>query len=1061
MSGPVRFGNYLLLERVNVGGMAEVFKAKAFGIEGFERLVAVKRILPNIAEDAEFVTMFIDEAKIAVQLNHANIAQIFELGKVGDSYFIAMEFVDGKDLRVLLDRARQPRTGPSGESRIPGGPVPEAIACHIVMKICEGLDYAHNKRNASGERLNLVHRDVSPQNVIVSYEGEVKIVDFGIAKAVGKVSKTQSGILKGKFGYMSPEQVRGLPLDRRSDVFTVGICLYELLSNRRLFLGQSDFSTLEKVRNVEVLPLSSYVPDISEELERIVLKALAKNVEDRYASTGDLCIDLQAYALRNGVLCTQNQLSEYMHKTFATATGDERSVKPPPTPERARMIDKSAGAVVSADVGAADRSEMHSEGLGVVDETRSSGARRTRLPSQESNGKLHRHEAANMADDARLAATKYPLALTPPPMTIAPARRRQSAAKPARLEGGNRVGRRSGDHDAEHHAAEAAVIAYEPAVPTRSPLPRQGAQVNVWHGDEMTTRVYDKPNAKVSATWDPLQPGWPLRNSARSPSNGSSGPKVWGFSPPTAGPPRIDSFYNNLDAAGGRNVPPWRQEQPLTPPADAEVSHPGRGLNRSAARHPSSEHHTPQQPAAKRSDAVAARRSLETLTAENERSKGGGRSATNRGTLASEATMITDTRHVGALRSTHAPRFWVRWVAPVAIAAGLLAWWFYPSNQLGTVQVITEPAEAMVAFDDQPLLATASPFLIPNVEPNRTHVLTVTKPGYRSWSMQVHIQPNQTLVLPTVRLVPQPNSDGRDARRRGHADELESVGSVSQGLGGFSLETIPAGAAVLLNDQPTLLRTPVRVNDLKPGTYRIRIEAGPQYLPWRTEVQMSAGQIVALQPVTLQPRELHVDLQSDPPGAVVELVRGDMRRRVGVTPTSTIVDSSEQGWAVQMSHRGYRPWSKELSWTMGQAQTQVVASLQPIEISKALRTPGSARRRAADDRHVETEIDPMANEVAAPVETPVETIEAAPPMVAEPPAATSETGTLRINTKPWTQVSVDGQPIGNTPQLNINLPAGEHTVDLVNPEFNIRSSIKVQIPAGQTITKILDLSAGG
>ncbi|HXU04887.1 MAG TPA: serine/threonine-protein kinase, partial [Polyangia bacterium] len=257
MKKPVPFGKYYLLERINVGGMAEVFKAKTFGVEGFERLLAVKRILPNIAEDEEFITMFIDEAKIAVQLQHANIAQIFDLGKVDESFFIALEFVHGRDLRSIFDRMRN-----KGDS------LPIAMACYVTMQVCEGLDYAHNKRDGQGRELNLVHRDISPQNVLIGYEGEVKLIDFGIANAAGKASKTQAGILKGKFGYMSPEQVRGLPLDRRSDIFAIGTILYELLTGERLFIGESDFSTLEKVRNVEIMPPSSYNKKIPQELER-------------------------------------------------------------------------------------------------------------------------------------------------------------------------------------------------------------------------------------------------------------------------------------------------------------------------------------------------------------------------------------------------------------------------------------------------------------------------------------------------------------------------------------------------------------------------------------------------------------------------------------------------------------------------------------------------------------------------------------------------------------------------------------------------------------------------
>jgi serine/threonine protein kinase len=294
--------------------MAEVFKAKAFGVEGFERLLAVKRILPNIAEDEEFIAMFIDEAKISVQLQHANIAQIFDLGKVEESFFIALEYVNGKDLRAIFDRSRQR-----------GEVMPISQSAYIVMQVCEGLDYAHNKRDGQGRELHLIHRDISPQNVLIGYEGEIKLIDFGIAKAAGKASKTQAGILKGKFGYMSPEQVRGLPIDRRSDIFAVGIVLYELLTSERLFVGESDFSTLEKVRNVEILPPSSYNRKIPPELERIALKALAKDPEDRYQNAIDLHDDLQAFLYSVGEIYSRKDLSAWMKKNFAVEIEEDNS----------------------------------------------------------------------------------------------------------------------------------------------------------------------------------------------------------------------------------------------------------------------------------------------------------------------------------------------------------------------------------------------------------------------------------------------------------------------------------------------------------------------------------------------------------------------------------------------------------------------------------------------------------------------------------------------------------------------------------------------------------------
>ncbi len=347
---PVPFGKYYLLERINVGGMAEVFKAKTFGVEGFERLLAVKRILSNIAEDEEFISMFIDEAKIAVQLQHANIAQIFDLGKVDGSYFIALEYVNGRDLRSIFDRMRS-----RGES------LPIAMACWVMMQVCEGLDYAHNKRDGQGRELHLIHRDISPQNVLIGYDGEVKLIDFGIAKAAGKASTTQAGILKGKFGYMSPEQVRGLPIDKRSDIFAVGIVLYELLTGERLFVGETDFSTLEKVRNVEIVPPSAYNKKIPPELERLILKALARDPEDRYSNAIDLHDDLQSFLYSIGEFYSRKDLSAWMKKTFAAEIEEDnakleqhRQVAPPvaATGEVSRRAAVGAGAPTRLGMGA-------------------------------------------------------------------------------------------------------------------------------------------------------------------------------------------------------------------------------------------------------------------------------------------------------------------------------------------------------------------------------------------------------------------------------------------------------------------------------------------------------------------------------------------------------------------------------------------------------------------------------------------------------------------------------------------------------------------------------------
>jgi serine/threonine protein kinase len=311
---PVPFGKYLLLERISVGGMAEVFQSKSFGVEGFEKIIAIKRILPSMSEDHDFIQMFIDEAKIAGQLSHANICQIYELGKIQEAHFIAMEYIWGKDLLQIQNRLRKLRQK-----------MPVPMVCFIASKVCEGLDYAHRKKDANGRPLSIIHRDVSPQNILVSYEGEVKLIDFGIAKAAIRSSRTQAGVLKGKFGYMSPEQVRGLPLDRRSDLFAIGTMLWESLTGERLFANDSDFSTLERVRNAEIEPPSRWNPKIPPELERIVLRALARDVEDRFQWANELQDELHQLLVKMGTPYTPKQLASWMKEAFEVELARERT----------------------------------------------------------------------------------------------------------------------------------------------------------------------------------------------------------------------------------------------------------------------------------------------------------------------------------------------------------------------------------------------------------------------------------------------------------------------------------------------------------------------------------------------------------------------------------------------------------------------------------------------------------------------------------------------------------------------------------------------------------------
>lgn len=309
---PRSYGKYYLLELINVGGMAEVFKAKMFGVEGFEKIVAIKKILPEVAEDGEFIKMFIDEAKIAVRLQHPNIVQILELGKIEDTYFIAMELVNGKDLKTIRKRLKRVDLL-----------MPVEQSAYIISQVCDGLDYAHRKTDDKMNSLNIVHRDISPQNMIVSYEGTVKLIDFGIAKAKSKSTKTQAGMLKGKFSYMSPEQVSGQPIDRRSDIFSLGVVFFEMLTGKRLFLGKNDVETLEKIRKAEVPPPSVFNSNISPELDRIVLKALSKNRDERYQWASEFSEDLKKFGFSTSKNFSRQDMMNFMSEFFADELEEE------------------------------------------------------------------------------------------------------------------------------------------------------------------------------------------------------------------------------------------------------------------------------------------------------------------------------------------------------------------------------------------------------------------------------------------------------------------------------------------------------------------------------------------------------------------------------------------------------------------------------------------------------------------------------------------------------------------------------------------------------------------
>ena len=276
-------GRYELLEKIATGGMAEIYKARQRGPGGFEKIVTIKKILPQFANDEEFIAMFTDEARIAASLSHPNIVQIFDLGKMDREYIIAMEYVPGKDLGAILRKLRKEKRK-----------MPLDVALHIALKVSEALDYAHKKNDNSGNPLNIVHRDVTPQNILISFNGEVKLTDFGISKAKNKIHQTQAGGLKGKFIYMSPEQARGeAEVDHRSDIFAYGILLYEIFTLRNPFLETTEIGILEKVKKAEFLPPESLDPSIPAEVSELIKHCLQLSPEKRFGSAKEITSELE------------------------------------------------------------------------------------------------------------------------------------------------------------------------------------------------------------------------------------------------------------------------------------------------------------------------------------------------------------------------------------------------------------------------------------------------------------------------------------------------------------------------------------------------------------------------------------------------------------------------------------------------------------------------------------------------------------------------------------------------------------------------------------------------
>jgi serine/threonine-protein kinase len=299
-----RLGRYQLVSRLATGGMAEVYLARHGELSGFKTLVVVKKVLPHLAQNPDFIAMFLDEARIASLLDHPNVVRIYEVGRAQNEYFLAMELVQGKPLASLVQRSERLNSA-----------IDHKLAALVVAQAAAGLQHAHELKDPTGAPLGLVHRDVSPQNILISFEGSVKLIDFGIARALGRLNDTQNGSMKGKIGYMAPEQARGEDVDPRADVFALGVVLWELVTGRRLFRRDTEFATMRAVLD-DPIDFPSNVAEVNEELDDIVMKALAREPAERYQAAEEMRADLDRFVFKSGG-ATARDLARVMKDWFA------------------------------------------------------------------------------------------------------------------------------------------------------------------------------------------------------------------------------------------------------------------------------------------------------------------------------------------------------------------------------------------------------------------------------------------------------------------------------------------------------------------------------------------------------------------------------------------------------------------------------------------------------------------------------------------------------------------------------------------------------------------------
>jgi serine/threonine protein kinase len=1004
------FGRYELLDRISAGGMAEVFRARE-PTRG--TVVALKRILPQVAEDEEFIAMLKDEARICSQLEHPHIARTLDFGHVDGDYFIVFEYVDGRDLRQIFDRAISQN-----------GVIPLPILLYVFARIGEGLSYAHHRRDASGETISLVHRDVSPQNIIVSFNGDVKLIDFGIAKARGKITRTQAGTIKGKFGYMSPEQVRGIDIDHRADIFALGVCMWEMLTLKRLFQAENELQVLDRIRNMVVPPPSETNRECPPELDRIVSRALAKDPGDRYRATKDLYRDINALPESSA---TRDEVAQFMRNAFPELAPLAKAPERRESSMNRTDVGTSTGGsspslpqeslTMAADNKGSDLDIF--EGLGKKSSgrvpTTPPASGRGPVPPPPPNGDSFR--AGPSAGDAR----KTLMGVAAPAMV--PSSGAITAARPMPPPPPGR-GSLPQVVPPPHRGSSGPPM--PPPVSTRPQV--QGKSVDMeWDDENENTHVFDKSESKVAAAAPvdarlvdaPPPSNRPsIRGGARTlagPANGVAlAPPPPPPPPPSAGvraaAPASQPPFRAATAASGMgpgSQPAFRSSAPPPPPGGGAFARTAASAPPFGTTTPMGMPGMPQQTTAPLPMARSPMSSRPHATP-----------LSSQPVPSMEATALVRPQPPGRTS------VWIALgVAFTAIVAASV--FFLTAPRTGRVLVNVndprgQPIDKVEIFLDGKKWCDTTPCTIDPV-PSGAHEVKVLADGYE---------------------VPQARPISVEPRKEAQLSFALAPSALRSGTG-IKVSGYQTGVKLYIDDRE-IGPIPAEVRDLSPGNHRVRIMGSERYASYEKNVTVAKDEMLDLGTVPLKVLKGKITVTLSTTGAKVYIVSGSDRRELPILPISVDIDTSKT-WQLEATKLGYADYRKPIGFDDGQAEKTFDVTLDP----RLGGPPFTAAPPPAPEPRPVSRPAP-APVARAPVAEKADKAE-------EGAAAGGGESLLDINSIPVSNVILDGKPIGTTPRLHVNVSPGSHTVQFVNAEQGLKKTITVKVGAGETARAIAKL----